>query len=158
MMKVDNNLKIYCYIIIIIMSNWEKDSNIELLDNDGDKYVIKVNDMFFDNYLKNNVLTDMEIEDRFNEWECNGDDIIFCRIISNKFGFEKDSYIIIHFIKHYDDEINYFTIYYTKDVTNKELASDLFKEKTFCGCSDKKINYKEKTIFIEPKVRIFYKY
>jgi hypothetical protein len=31
---------------------------------------------------------------------------------------EKDSYIIIHFIKHYDDEINYFTIYYTKDVTN----------------------------------------
>ena len=78
------------------MCEWkEVDSNMELLDNNGDRYFIKLDDRLFDNELKNNVLTDMEIEDRFDEWD--GADIIFCRIINNKFGFEKDSYIIIHF-------------------------------------------------------------
>jgi len=133
----------------------EIDSNMEILDNHGDEYIIKLSDNFLDNYLKKNVLTDMEIEDRFNEWD--DVDIIFCRVVNDKFGFEKDSYIIIHFIEQYDDEIKYFTIYYTKDVKNKELAADLFKEKNFCF-PNKKMNYKEKSILIEPKVRIFYKY
>jgi hypothetical protein len=141
------------------MCEWKEiDSNMELLDNNCDKYFIKVlNDSLFDNELKNNVLTDMEIEDRFNEWD--GADIIFCRIINNKFGFEKDSYIIIHFFDYDENNVaNYFTIYYTKgDIKNKELAADIFKEKNFC-CSNGKLNYKEKTIFIEPKIRIFYKY
>ena len=97
----------------------------------------------------------MVIEDRFNE--SDDVDIIFCRIINNKFGFEKDSYIIIHFTEQDEYEKKYFTIYYTKDIKNKELATDLFGEKPFCF-TNKKINYREKTIFIEPKVRIFYKY
>jgi len=137
----------------------EIDSNMELLDNNGDRYFIKLDDRLFDNELKNNVLTDMEIEDRFDETEHNGNDIIFCRIINNKFGFEKDSYIIIHFFEYDEDDLaNYFTIYYTKgDVKNKELAADLFKEKNFWRYNGK-MNYREKTIFIEPKIRLFYKY
>jgi len=135
---------------------------MELLDNNGDRYFIKLDDRLFDNELKNNVLTDMEIEDRFDETEHNGNDIIFCRIINNKFGFEKDSYIIIHFFDYDDydgdDIANYFNIYYTKgDIKNKELAADLFKEKNW-SYSNGKLNYREKAIFIKPKIRIFYKY
>jgi len=143
------------------MCEWKEiDSNMEILDKNGDKYTIKLNDILFDDKLKNNVLTDMEIEDRFKEWD--GADIIFCRIINNKFGFEKDSYIIIHFFDYDDydgdDIANYFNIYYTKgDIKNKELAADLFKEKNW-SYSNGKLNYREKAIFIKPKIRIFYKY
>ena len=115
---VDNNLKIYCYIIIIIIIIM---NDIVEIDR-----VQQLNEIEYDDML-NRILDDMVVIHGYYE---QGRKFYFCRLLKDMFEFEKDSYIIISFLNSetymfLDSEKRDFTIFYLGDIKNKELTSEI---------------------------------
>jgi len=145
----------------------EVDINMELLDDYGYKYYPSEKNLTFSQRydLKKHLLETIEIIDRFEKYSV---DIIFCCLLKDMFGFEKDSYIIIYFP---DDEgcingnfidNNEFKIIYAKEnIKNKELAYDLFTQESnypSYGIYKEKILFLEKRIFFKAKVKVMLEY
>jgi hypothetical protein len=90
--------------------------------------------------IKEELLTDVELIDRYQK---KGDiDLLYCRLLTDNFGFQKDSYVIIEFKD--DDDLedyginygvndNYFKVVYAK---NKDFADDLWKHSIDKGLDD----------------------
>jgi hypothetical protein len=137
-------------------------SILEIYDNRigyNDRYIIK-----------EELLRDVELLDRYQK---KGDiDLLYCRLLTDNFGFQKDSYVIIEF-KDDDDweeyginygiSNNYFQVVYAK---NKDFADDLWKHSIDKGLDDfleliRKdesikdfYNYSVKNIFMEKELKI----
>ena len=120
--------------------------------------------------IKNELLTEVELLDRYHK---NGEfDLLCCRLLEDKFGFQKDSYVIIEFEDdedcetygvNYGVENNYFRVIYAK---NKEFADELWKEAIEHRLNhflewikkekSKKDFYCSKTIFIKKELKTIY--
>jgi hypothetical protein len=158
------------------MSMKELDINLDILYNkykDGRKNFptidIKYNER---EAIKTKLLNDyVEVIDKCNSSTsyCKGEDIIFCRLLKNIFGFKKDDYIILLFADDKDfyeedecyDGCDVFDILYIK---NKEQLSDfennnnLWKQKKWNNPKNNKNYYNVKRINIKIKCKLVLEY
>jgi hypothetical protein len=80
------------------------------------------------------ILKYMYVIDR--EKEYGNYDIIFCRLLKDMFGLEKDSFILLNFPDSDENidtgrvDYNYFEILYLHNNKNKDLTEKLFKQET----------------------------
>lgn len=151
----------------------ELDINLELLDNNGKKYFhnrdIRYNER---ESIKTKLLANVEVIDKDTNSVpyCKEDNLFFCRLLKNMFGFEIGNYILFAFADDKDfypeedfgyEGCNEFTILYLKnkeELSNFEINNNLWEEKMWYYSKNRKIHYNSKQINIKIKCKIVLEY
>jgi hypothetical protein len=151
----------------------ELDINLELLDNNGNKYFhnrdIRYNER---EEMKTKLLANVEVIDKDTNsvLYCKEDNLFFCRLLKNMFGFEIGNYILFAFADdknfYHEEDFGYegcneFTILYLKnkeELSNFEINNNLWKDKMWYYSKNQKIHYNTKQINIKIKCKLVLEY
>ena len=155
----------------------ELDINLEILYRNDKNFILPNNDIRYNEReaMKTKLLNDyVEVIDKYNTSDpyCKEDDIFFCRLLKNMFGFEIGNYILFVFADDKDfyteedfgyDGCDAIVILYIKNkeqLNDFEINNNLWKQKKYITCpsNNKKNHYNIKTINIKIKCKLVLEY